>query len=1005
MGTVRDSSPIRIAILLTCILCLAAALRFYDLGGPDLQWDELLALHRASMPVPELLRSLNNQSASDVFQDTSPPLHHLAIHVATLFGDDNFTVRVPSVLFGLASLFMLFLVGRQFFNARTGLYCALYGALLQFHVAYSRYMRWYVFFYAFSLLSLYCYRRLLERRTVSSALQYGLTTALMLYSSYIAAPFVLAQMLFTAGMCAVCCLDRDNRREAWRLAKVHGLGLVAAGLLYLPQAKGQLVAFMTFYRSGGNAFDPYRVGKAFREMSLYFRDSDFSGTGIVVLFMAIGLIRPWKGKTRTDLPLLLVWCLLPTLVTFFVNVQTQITAKYLVGLYYAMLLLTAAGVDRFSRWMAGQFLPPGRQWARALAIGAGMVVVVLLCGPNLQYAALYRGWQHTSSNWAGYLLTNKQDVDYVMFEFNRAKKVVLTRELRDAYRYFNAITDHRYKKFFYLAQQGGYVPPGLVLVRHMPQSEEVVDFFRGAVVSQAPIVVHPGREGRFSFVDDFTALRFYETVWEAQNVAPDYNLHALAQYSLDEPGQATWKLVPASGVHCREIAVHCDVALRYKIRHMQPDARVRLFAGHDPQHLSLIEDVDFSRIVAANPQLRDPGAAVATSTLSLRATLPWADPAVAMYVRLAFTSGRYVAYMDVSRLGFDVACASAGPTRDPALAALANIAANNRIVPWTPGVERLGGDVLHVFAPDASRTPAQDAGGASWQSAADLALFQAAHPDLPPVAVVPDQNGAPAFYVYDPRLARSAVALAEGREQAVAIDGDMPWAVRGLSYSGTASRPAVDLGDQTLAIPVAVPEGAVVQINPGRTGLVSFNPLFTPDGFDLYNMIFRDNLHVANNTLTCLEDRPCTAQYAFASELPIKGLRATVYPALKTDRPNYARLFYGINDIDARHTFLEFSERGPLDVSSTYEGVVREVRFEKGVNILFVGCELSGRGATLHSDEKYPMRLEVLLDATSFPALDLKASPVSMRLEAQKKSALSLWLSDSPLPLERAWKQ
>lgn len=994
-------STLSVYVLLAAILCLGAWLRLHDLGEPELQWDEFLALHRAAMPIPQLLDSLNSQSASDVFQDTSPPLHHLFIHFAGLLGPDNFWVKLPSVFFGLASLFMLFLVGRQFFNERAGLCSALYGALLQFHIAYSRYMRWYVFFYTFALLSLYFYRKLLDDRRFCTIFLYGLSTVLMLYSSYIAAPFVLAQMLFTAGVCLVSWRDPTARRDAWRLLLAHGLGLLMVALLYLPQIKGHLVAYLTFYRSGGHTFDMYRVAKAFREMTLFFRDSDFAGTGTVLLFMMLGLARRWKGRARDGLFLFLLWCAVPTLVAFTVNVQTQITAKYLIGFYFAILLLAGAGADNLAVFVTGQLLPALSRRVAAVTMALGLAAVVLMSWPNFQYAALYRGWPHNYSAWGRYLLQNKQDVEFIMFKYNRAKKVILQRELGNAYRFFDTVTDHAYKKFYYVTQKDGPEVPGLVLVKEMPQSDETLLFYRGGVVSQAPVVVHPDRQGLFSLTDNFTTLQFYETVWEAKNVAPDYNLHALSLYSLDNPGQATWKFSPAPGVHCQAITFSADAVLRSKIRLMQPDARVQLFAGHDPDHLELVEDIGFDRFGAVNPEILKPGATGSTS-LSIRKSLPWTKPDSPLYVRIAFVPGRYVAYIDVERLRFDVACDRNAPAVDPALATLNNIAANTRLVSWTPDQYVLGREGLHVFSADDVRYP-PGTGSIPWQSTTVLARFRAAHPGLPPVSVVADQDGNPAFYIYDAKLAQSAVTLSSSQETKAALEASLPWTARGVSYSGVTSRPVVRLGEKTLTIPLAVPAGSLVQLTPGGEGMVSLNPLFTPAGFNLYNMVGRDNLNIRNNTLTCLEDHPCTAQWVFASELPIKGVRAMIFPALKTDKPNYARVFYGINDMAARNTLVEFSERGPLDISSTYEGVVGQAMFGKKTNILFVGCELSGQGASLHSDEKYTMRIEVLLDAASLPALSVDQKEIRIEQESETKESMTLWLTDSPLPIKQIW--
>lgn len=987
--------------MLGVVLIVAACIRLHDLGVPELQWDEHLALHRASLPVAEMLKSLNGQAASDVALDTSPPLHHLLIHCFRLLKDDDFTVRLPFVLFGLASLAMLFLVARRFFDEQAALCSALYGALLQFHVAYSRYMRWYVVFYTFSLLSLYCYKRLLDDRTWRSALGYGLATTLMLYSSYIAAPFVLAQALFTCCLCLPAVWRAADRPAALRLALVHGLGLCLAGLLYLPQVPGQFVAFHTFYQGGGHAFDPYRLGKAFREITLYFRDSDFTGTGIVALFMLLGAVWSLRNRRGRDLALLVLWCGLPTLAAFAVNVQTQVTAKYLVGLFFAVLLFAGAGSAALARWLLGRRLAPGSGRHAAACLALGFAGILWISGPNFQYEALYRGWHHNVQRWARYLLLHKEDVGYVMFEYNRPKKVVLTRELRDAYRYFGDVDARGYRKFYYVTQQGGFEPAGLVRVMDMPQEDETVLFSRGGVVSQAPLVVSPGPGGAPVYTDDFTTLRFYETVWQAHNVAPDYRLHALSLYSLDAPGQATWKLVAAPGATCRSVAVRFDAVMRAKIRVMRPEARLRLYAGQDPDRLALVEDIDYDRFVAADPGYGQAGA-TGESTLPVAANLAWADPGKPLYVRLEFLTGRYSAYIDLERLRFEAAGEPGDAAARTPLAVLDNIAANAALAPWTPDVAPLGPDVLHAFCAADARCPGRS-GAAAWQPAADLARFRAAHPGLPPVAVVGGADGEPVFYLYDPRLADSTVALPDGRGEKVAVDAELPWTVRGLSFTGGVSRPVLRLGRESLPIPLAVPEGSLVTLNLGGEGLVSLSPLFTPEGFDLYNMVRRDNLNILRNSLTCLKDRPCLAEYVFASEIPIKGVRAMIHPVLQTDKPNYARVFYGVNDIDARKVFLDFSERGPLDVSSTYEGVVREVLFDKPVNILFVGCELSGPGASIRSDPKYPMRIEVLLDASALPAVSLGATPTTLRQDSQVGGAMRLWLSGEPLPVREAW--
>ena len=128
-----------------------------------------------------------------------------------------------------------------------------------------------------------------------------------------------------------------------------------------------------------------------------------------------------------------------------------------------------------------------------------------------------------------------------------------------------------------------------------------------------------------------------------------------------------------------------------------------------------------------------------------------------------------------------------------------------------------------------------------------------------------------------------------------------------------------------------------------------------------------------------------------------------VFPALKTDKPNYARAYYGLGQASDRHYFLDFSERGPLDEPSTFEGVLRRVEVTSPAHILFVGFELSGQGARIHSDEKYTMRIELLLDTASMAPLEMPKGRALLGQQSDLHEPMSLWLSSQPLPIADFW--
>src|SRR3989344_596310 len=76
--------------------------------------------------------------ASWSFHD-HPPLVFWIEHVSIgLFGENNFGMRFPSALFGIASVYMLYALGRRLYSERVGLFAALALAITLNHVYISR---------------------------------------------------------------------------------------------------------------------------------------------------------------------------------------------------------------------------------------------------------------------------------------------------------------------------------------------------------------------------------------------------------------------------------------------------------------------------------------------------------------------------------------------------------------------------------------------------------------------------------------------------------------------------------------------------------------------------------------------------------------------------------------------------------------------------------------------------------------------------------------------------
>ncbi|TSC80080.1 MAG: hypothetical protein G01um101429_284 [Parcubacteria group bacterium Gr01-1014_29] len=194
--------------ILFIILLLASLLRIWSLGSGDTLSDEVLYSFRA-------VGMLDFDEAADQttplewfdpyipswtkfsFHD-HPPLVFLIQHVfMRIFGETPFTFRLPSALFGIASVYLLYLIGKHLYSEKVGLFAAAFLGVTVNHVVISRLglQESYVIF--FILLAIFFFIRAGEQQKfyigVGAAL--GLA-ALTKYTTLILLPIFFTYLMF-----------------------------------------------------------------------------------------------------------------------------------------------------------------------------------------------------------------------------------------------------------------------------------------------------------------------------------------------------------------------------------------------------------------------------------------------------------------------------------------------------------------------------------------------------------------------------------------------------------------------------------------------------------------------------------------------------------------------------------------------------------------------------------------------------------------------------------------
>lgn len=130
-------------------------LRVLLLGAKGMWLDETFSVWMASHNVADMLQWI-------IRIDQHPPLYYLLLHCwINIGGTTPFQVRMLSVLFGVATIPMIYLIGKRMSGAQMGLAAAMFLALSPYHIAFAQETRMYTLLTFNASVAIYALVRLL----------------------------------------------------------------------------------------------------------------------------------------------------------------------------------------------------------------------------------------------------------------------------------------------------------------------------------------------------------------------------------------------------------------------------------------------------------------------------------------------------------------------------------------------------------------------------------------------------------------------------------------------------------------------------------------------------------------------------------------------------------------------------------------------------------------------------------------------------------------------------
>lgn len=222
MRKVRNKTSLKLDyILLGVILVVAALLRLWKLGQVPFMHDEFSALFRLRF---DNFHDLIQYGVSE--NDSHPAGVQVFLYYWTkIVGWNEFWVKLPFALMGIGSVYLIYLIGKQWFNRKVGLLASAFFAVSQLTVFYSQLARPYAAGLFFVLLMTYFWNKILfdtKKPSVGTCIGFAVATWL----AALAHNFSTAQagLIFITGLFF---LKKERRKAYW-------LSGVGALLLYAP---------------------------------------------------------------------------------------------------------------------------------------------------------------------------------------------------------------------------------------------------------------------------------------------------------------------------------------------------------------------------------------------------------------------------------------------------------------------------------------------------------------------------------------------------------------------------------------------------------------------------------------------------------------------------------------------------------------------------------------------------------------------------------------------------
>ena len=379
--------PIWVGLII--ILLLGALVRFIELGKAPFWADEHLQFVSSTESITTIIKKkyfLNQK----VGETPDPPLPLLISKLFLLNGKElkadsfiRFAFRLPSVLFGLGAIFLIFHLGTAIMGPRVGLFSSFLTAFLFHSVYYSREARPYAMMLFFTTAAGLAFIRLVQKSKVMDSAILSISMIGILYTHYFGTFMAIVSVFWLIGFFIYTKFSHGSaKNKTYSIMAFSSLAIAA--VCYLPWVPALLRA-VDQGRGGvpnvleGDALPIQSKLAFFIALSTRWTVGDF-GPWIVFLLAVLGVV--WIIRKRPDSALLILpWLFLPWLILPWMSGSSLANFRYMIFGFPAFILIISAGLDSIYKLLSNIEKLKYRKFLAGILVA---VILILLIFPSIR---------------------------------------------------------------------------------------------------------------------------------------------------------------------------------------------------------------------------------------------------------------------------------------------------------------------------------------------------------------------------------------------------------------------------------------------------------------------------------------------------------------------------------------------------------------------------------------------------------------------------------------------